>query len=234
MASKREILQHLENRQYPIPDNPWQHYQERHGTIMLHWKIDAEALRDEIPAGLELDLYEGQAYVSIVAFTVCRLSPRLFPPLPFISNFNEINLRTYVIKDGKPGIYFLSIEAGKWLPAILARLFMGLPYRKSVIHRAPGFYSGNGINGSLELRHVSGGKIENKSGLDYFLTERHCLYEEEKGRLFRIDIHHKPWEFYKASVWIKSLSYKYCKGAPNVIHFSPKIRVLLWNKVFLD
>lgn len=234
MASKNNILKSKRHRQYAIPDRPWQHYQEWHNNIMLHWKIDAQLIQDEIPEGLELDLHQGYAYVSIIAFTVCRLSPRFFPVLPFISNFDEINLRTYVVRDGKPGIYFLSIEASKLIPAILARCLMGLPYKKSKIKRSDNCYLGRGKRELLEVIYQPLSKNFEEDKLDFWLTERHCLYGLEKGRLFRIDIHHRPWKLYNMGVWVKILNYKYCKDIPILTHYSPKIKVLLWSRIFLD
>ncbi|HYD91651.1 MAG TPA: DUF2071 domain-containing protein, partial [Flavobacterium sp.] len=127
-------------------------------------------IKQHIPPGLAIDSYGGSAYVSLIAFTVCNLSPRLLPPLPFISNFHEVNLRTYVIRDGKPGIYFLSIEAEKLIPALLARFIMGLPYRKSLIKRKENYYFAKGNNTEMEVSYKKGRPCKNDP-LDYWLTE---------------------------------------------------------------
>lgn len=232
MASKQNILEVVHHRQYPLPAGQWQHYQEWHGNIMFHWKINAQILNKYIPPGLTIDNYGGSAYVSLIAFTVCKLSPRLLPPLPVISNFHEVNLRTYVIRDGKPGIYFLSIEAEKLLPALLARFIMGLPYRKSLIKRKENYYLVKGKQTEMEISYKAGDPYE-KDQLDYWLTERHCLFEEQSGKLFRLDIHHKPWKLQHVTLNIKKLNYPYCDGAPIRAHYSEKIQVLLWGKEFV-
>ncbi|HYD92614.1 MAG TPA: DUF2071 domain-containing protein [Flavobacterium sp.] len=232
MASKRDILNVTHHRQYPLPAGAWQHYQEWHGSIMLHWKTDTDVLSKHIPDGLVLDNYNGSAYVSLVAFSVCKLRPRLLPPLPLLSNFHEVNLRTYVIRDRKPGIYFLSLEAQKLFPALFARLMTGLPYKKSVIKRDGNHYLAQGMETALEVSYTKKGLLD-KDDLDYWLTERHCLYEKQANELYRLDIHHKPWKLEHVDLDIKKLHYPYCEGEPIRTHYSDKIRVLLWGKEFL-
>src|SRR5690606_29458642 len=110
--SIKDILKQTDHRSTEIPQTPYSFYQEWNRALFFHWKVDAESLLPFIPEGLEIDLFNNAAYISLVAFTMEEIRPKGFPALSFISNFNEINLRTYVIKDGKPGVYFLNIEAG--------------------------------------------------------------------------------------------------------------------------
>lgn len=235
MRKYKSILQQVQYRQYPLPDEPWLHYQEWYNNIMLHWKIDKDTINQYIPQGIELDLFEGDAYVSIIAFSVKKLRPRFLPPFPYLSNFHEVNLRTYVIRDGKPGIYFLSIEAEKLLPALFARFFIGLPYKKSLLKRESNYYFAQSNAGTqLELSYSSGELIIEKSELDLWLTERYCLYEQTKGKLFRIDIHHKPWILSDPLINIQKLQYPFCQGNPVYVHYSHKIEVLFWKRIFLD
>jgi uncharacterized protein YqjF (DUF2071 family) len=233
MESYQNILNTNKNRQYPLPDSSWQHYQEWHGNIMLHWKVDAEQLRKCIPAGLELDLFEGDAYVSVIAFSVRKLHPRGIPPLPGLSSFHETNLRTYVVRDGKPGIFFLNIDASRSLPVSLARMLTKLPYRKAQIDRVGHLYNLKGKGSRLNIRYVPKEIISRKSALDKWLTERHCLYELDGKRLFRIDIHHKPWKLRSMLYVINDVEYAYCEGLPVLVHYAHKIRVLLWSKKYL-
>jgi uncharacterized protein YqjF (DUF2071 family) len=111
MDKTESILQSTSHRQYPLPEKPWKQYQEWHRNLMLHWKIESSLIKGLLPDGLKLDNYEDGAWISIIAFTVKKLHPRFFPPMSFFSDFHEVNLRTYVIRDGIPGIYFFSIEA---------------------------------------------------------------------------------------------------------------------------
>ena len=92
------------------------------------------------------DSFDGKYWVSIVAFTMEKIRPAYLPPFSPISNFDEINVRTYVIQDGKPGVYFINIEAGKYLSAFLSRMLSSLPYEKSQITRGDNFYRSNNSN----------------------------------------------------------------------------------------
>lgn len=231
--SIKSILSFTNHRQYPVPQRPWQHYQEWHGNLMLHWEADADKLIQLIPDGLTLDVFEGKAYVSLIAFTVENMRPRFFFPIPYLSDFHEVNLRTYVIRNGKPGIYFLKIDAGKLLPAMLARNILGLPYRKATMKRKGRRYVVKGKDTSLSLRYFIGPKLQEYAGLDYWLTERHCLYENRAGGLIRIDIHHKPWKLQKAEIQFEAISYTFCDGQPVKMHYCRKQKVVVWNRVVL-
>lgn len=231
MDNDREILKETAHRKYPVPKGSWQHYQEWHGNIMLHWEIPFEMIQSFIPEGLELDIFKGEAWVSIIAFSVKNIRTKRIPPVSFLSDFHEVNLRTYVIKNGKPGIYFLSIEAQKWLPAFMARTFINLPYQKSHIFRKQNNYLNVNDNGRyLDMNYIEGDIIQPKTSLDMWLTERHCLYEQHKNKLFRIDIHHKEWNLCQVQVSINHINYPLCNETPNLVHFSPKISVLVWDR----
>lgn len=135
MTNVNDILAYTANRQYPLPEKKWKYYQEWHNTLFFHWKVPKNLIENYIPDGLELDLHNDIAWISLVAFEVKNMTLRNVPPLPYISNFHEINIRTYVIKDGIPGIYLFSIETDKFIEVLLTRIFIGLPYKKSKINR---------------------------------------------------------------------------------------------------
>lgn len=98
MENPDEILANISHRQYPLPNKPWKHYLEWLGNIILHWQVPVEELSNMIPKGLELDLFQGQVRVSFIAFSICNIRTENIPPVSFLSDFHEINLRTYVIK----------------------------------------------------------------------------------------------------------------------------------------
>lgn len=123
-----------------MPAEPWKYYQEWSNAVFLHWEVDLPELRKFVPAALEIDLFEGKPWVSLVAFTMERIRPKYLPPVSFISDFDEINIRTYVKKDDKPGVYFLSIEGGTFVSCRLAKALSELPYRHSRIKRQGNLY----------------------------------------------------------------------------------------------
>src|SRR5687767_5867127 len=103
-------------------------YMEWHHLLFAHWAVPPEMIRPLIPAKLELDLWEGQAWVGVVPFEMRWVHPRWLPSVPWLSFFPELNVRTYVTIDGKPGIWFFSLEATNPIAVSLARRFFYLPY----------------------------------------------------------------------------------------------------------
>src|SRR5687768_14912863 len=108
----QEILNHTEHRPWGIPKDKWKYYQEWNHAVFLHWQVDVNELKKFVPEGLEIDLYDGKPWVSLVAFDMENIRSRNLPSFSPISNFHEINIRTYVKKENKTGVYFLSIEGG--------------------------------------------------------------------------------------------------------------------------
>ena len=122
------IVTQTAHRPWPLPSSPWLMTQSWHNLLFAHWPVDAETLRTKIPPGLPLDLFDGQAWIGIVPFRMTNVAPRFIPALPLLSEFAELNVRTYVTLGGKPGVYFFSLDAAN-LPAIwAARRFYHLPY----------------------------------------------------------------------------------------------------------
>ncbi|MEZ0128635.1 YqjF family protein [Flavobacterium sp. LBUM151] len=236
MDKIKHILSQTSNRQYPLPEKKWSYFQEWHQTVFLHWEVPVYFLEEYIPKGIELDTYRNMAWISLVAFEVKNMRLRNLPPFPFISDFQEINLRTYVIKDDKPGIYMFSIETNKLAEVLLTRLFIGLPYQKSKIKRtAKRILSTNKIQ--KQRLDVTIGKIKplkEKSTLDYWLTERHALYENCADKICRFDIHHKEWDLKELNVTVNDISYNAGKydisTFPDKVQYAEKIDVLLWSK----
>ena len=169
--------------------------------LFLHWAVRPERLSSLLPSGLTLDLFEGQALVGIVPFRMEGVKPRWSPEL-LAFNFLETNLRTYVIRDGEPGVYFFSLEAASRIAVWVARLGWSLPY----------FYAEMSLTGPDQRRiyktqrpHSSEPdlNVEYRIGeplpapepasLDFFLLERYLLFTERRGLLWRGQVHHTPY-----------------------------------------
>ncbi len=135
MAVISEIRTDILHRPFELPGGPWKYYQEWNDALFLHWVIPADILRKCVPEEFNIDTFEGACYVSLVAFTMQKIRPKNLPSISFISDFAEINLRTYVNNDNKRGVYFLNIEAAKTLSVFIARALSGLPYEKAHIIR---------------------------------------------------------------------------------------------------
>lgn len=235
----KHILDDTSKRTYPLPDRNWSYYQQWHDTTFLHWRIPAEKIQELLPPGLKTDIFEDNAWVSLVAFEVKKMCVHYLPPFPYISNFKEINVRTYVIRDGIRGIYMFSIETDKLIEVLLTRTFIGLPYLKSNIEKNNNsFFSSNRTHKFfLDISFQPAGLPVGKSKLDIWLTERHALYNYKHGKLYRHDIHHKEWNLKEAVISVWDLEYNFENLSltvnPEKIHFSKKIEVLLWNRIIV-
>lgn len=220
-----------------MPGKPWKYYQEWHDTLFFHWVFPEDVIAPLIPKDLALDTFEGNVYVSLVAFTVKRTRMRFLPSVKPLSEFNEVNLRTYVIKDGVPGIYFLSIESDRLAPMLLSRTFLGFSYKKADIIRKLNEF----VLTNAKERHFLFTKflpleyIQNRTGLDRWLTERYCVYQKRRKQLYRIVIHHCPWPL--KNMKMKKLVIHYQKGALRLSnrktedkHFSTLQQVLIWGR----
>src|SRR5688572_16510928 len=194
-----EIINTTAHRPWDLPRGSWRYYQEWNNALFLHWRVPAHDLIKVIPKDLSLDTFNGESWVSLVAFTMERIRPRHLPSISAISDFHEVNIRTYVIKDGKSGVYFLSIEAEKYISCLIAKLLSGLPYAKSRIHfqakSVTRNYSSTSTNNDfkLDVNFSVGESVADKSDLHTWLTERYCLYIDQDQNVFRYQTHHMPW-----------------------------------------
>ena len=237
MSEYQYILEDTSNRLYALPKKPWKYFQQWNDVLMLHWSVPASLIENLLPDGVELDTFNGQAWISLAAFTVSGVRGRYIFPLPYFSSFEEINLRTYVIADFKPGIYLLSVETNKSLVALLTRIFTGIPYVKSTILRIDDrlYAKLPAKKQSLNLRFCDNVKPLRKDVLDYWLTERHCLYQNVGRTLYRFDIHHNEWEM--KNIKLKIAHINYCAGGfntsgipPERLHYCKKLEVLFWSR----
>ena len=213
--------------------------------LFAHWVVDTSALRGLIPAGLELDLFEGRCYVGAVPFLMEGVTPRLVPPLPGLHAFPELNLRTYVTAQGKPGVWFFSLDAGQKLAVRTARRFFHLPYfdAKFEIDLAGGQVSYSAVRthrGAADAKFratysPTGPVYESIAGtLDAWLTDRYCLYAADAaGKLYRGEIDHPPWPLQKAEAVIHTNTLGDWLGIqmnqePAALHFAKSLDVHAW------
>jgi len=239
-AQLKAFYQTVSHRKWPLPVKRWSYYQEWNKTLFLHWKVPADILQQFLPAGLTLDTFENEAWISVVAFTMEKIRPKNLPAFSPISNFHEINIRTYVNQDNKPGVYFLNIEAQKQLSALISKMLSGLPYEKAKMKRIHQkelqTYSSNQQKKGFEFAanyQVSNNPVS-KTELDLWLTERYCLYLDNGKKNYVYEIHHLPWELQE--VQVSDLHTNYQLGSidlnrePDLIHYSPGVKVIAWKK----
>lgn len=231
-----EILKIKNHRPWELPNESWSFYQEWNNAIFLHFKVELEELKQYIPKELEIDLFEKKPWVSVVAFTMEKIRPKNIPAFSPISNFHEINIRTYVKMNNKTGVYFLSIEGGTKLSCKIAKFISDLPYRYSLIERTSKLYSSSNLIFKDELcfKFEIGKQIKHKSKLDNWLTERYALFQETDNYINEYEIHHLPWLI--NNVEVKSLKCNYPRfknllnNKPDKMQYSKGVKVIAWEK----
>jgi uncharacterized protein YqjF (DUF2071 family) len=213
--------------------------------LFAHWPVDAAAIRRLIPQGLELDLFEGSAFVGAVPFRMEGVTARGVPSIPRLHSFPELNLRTYVTAGGKPGVWFFSLDAGQKVAVRVARRFFHLPYFDAKFNLASNGecieYSAvrthHGAPGAaFAAKYYPIGEVYRSSPgtLERWLTARYCLYAvNPAGRLYRGEIDHEPWPLQHAvaEVQVNTLGEWLgieMKGQPETLHFAKSLDVHAW------
>lgn len=236
MSTIKEILSTTDHRPWPIPTRNWKYYQEWNDAVFLHWQVDLPALQGLVPPDLEIDLFEGKPWISTVAFTMDKIRPRYLLSFSPISNFHEINIRTYVKKGNKSGVYFLSIEGGTRISCEVARVLSELPYRYSKINRTKNlYYSENEFfRDRMKIRYETGQSIKEKSELDLWLTERYALFQDTESAINEFEIHHLEWPIYNIDIIELDIDYprfnEFMGRKPHRIHYSTGVKVIAWDK----
>lgn len=180
--------------------------------LFLHWPVPAADLRDLVPRGLEIDTFEGEAWVGLVPFVVTGARPVLLPPVPGVSNFEEVNVRTYVHHGGRdPGVWFFSLDAASRIAVAAARGLFKLGYRHAEMsadtngdsvrfrsrRRAPG-----PLPATCSVRYEPRGPVSTAvpGTREHFLIERYVLYAADGPRLYQARVHHEPYRVQAAAV----------------------------------
>jgi uncharacterized protein YqjF (DUF2071 family) len=215
--------------------------QSWHDLLFMHWPVAPVAIRPLVPERLELDLWDQQAWVAVVPFWMSGIRMRAAPAIPGLSCFPELNVRTYVKCEGKPGVYFFSLDAAS-LPAVkAARTWYHLPYfharMSSAIEGDAVSYSSRRMRGGAVFRGsyepTTPVELRPKGTIENWLTERYCLYAEFQEEMYIGEIHHAPWPLQDASAEIEVNTMAVANGitlpdtAP-LLHFARKIDVVIW------
>ncbi len=234
--SIQEILNTTKHRFGEIPADGWKFYQEWNNAIFLHYEVDLNELKKFVPKELEIDLFDGKPWISIVAFTMEKIRYKYLPSFPPISDFDEINIRTYIKSNNKTGVYFLSIEGGKKLSCKVAKGISELPYRFSEIIRTDRKYlsSNSEFNDKLDIEFRIGRELAKKTALDKWLTERYALFQDTDDSINEFEIHHLEWQINELDLERLEINYPRFKrminNQPNKVHYSAGVKVIAWGK----
>lgn len=246
-----KILDDISHRPFPLYSKNWIMRQAWRNLVFLHWPIPKGILRKFIPTPLQIDTFNGYAWLGIVAFVMDGIYPRNIPFCSLIHKFPEVNLRTYVQYRGKPGVFFLSLDVDNWASNIIAKRWFKLPYYPAqvtyeqndrVIHCESIRKSNNTqirFKGRLRPSH----KIfhARSETLDFWLTERYCLYSIDTNKnVYCGEIHHRSWPLQKVDIEVEvntltsHLNIDLSNKKP-ITHFSTGVDSLIWNirKVYM-
>jgi hypothetical protein len=215
--------------------------------LFAHWAVAPEVMRGRrlIPAKLELDTFQGHAWIGIVPFTMSGVRMRGTPALPWFSTFSELNVRTYVTAGEKPGVWFFSLDAANVVAVEIARRWFHLPYfharmNSRATSQGTEYFSRRddrrGGSEALQATYSAAGPCfaAVPGTLEYFLTERYCLYAQRRGgELLRGEIHHAPWKLQGAcaSFDVNTMTEKLgipILGPPATLHFSKLQEMVAW------
>jgi uncharacterized protein len=214
----------------------WVMVQRWHNLLFAHWRCAIAELRPLIPEPLQIDTCDGSAWIGVIPFYMSGVRMRGAPPLPTASKFEELNVRTYVTLDGRPGVWFFSLDAASSLAVIGARIGVALPYFRASMQMARSGeeiayrserWAFNGKRAAFVARYRPEGEpfTPAPNTIDHFLTERYCLYSSAGKRIWRGDIVHPSWNLYRAKATIDRNSMIAAAGirplgAAPLLHFS--------------
>jgi len=255
MTAWNALLKEHAHRPWPLAARPWVMTMTWADLLFAHWTVPVEKLRERVPPVLELDTFDGRAYLGVVPFRMEAVGPRglgwLPSRLPSPRAFPELNVRTYVRAGGKPGVFFFSLDATSRLAVWGARTFFDLPYVNAEIRVVR---EGDTFRYESHRRDPRGGEgafagtyrpegapyLAEPGSLEHWLTERYCLYAvdslsaaDPRGRLRRGEVHHVQWPLRRASAEIEVNTVAEAQGFELVgpaehLHFVDRIDVLAW------
>lgn len=233
-----------EHRPWALPSGRWIMSQVWHDLLFAHWPIAPEVLRRLMPNGLELDTFEGHAWVGVVPFHMSGIALRGLPSAPVASRFAELNVRTYVVKDNKPGVFFFCLDAASPIAVATARVWYHLPYFNARMSVKIGPHS---IEYKSQRTHRGANPAQFEAtygplaaicptqpgSLEHWLTERYALYAVHRERVYRGEIHHRPWPLQPAQADIRCNTMAQAHGitlpsTPPLLHYSRRLEVVAW------
>ncbi|MFC4619557.1 YqjF family protein [Camelliibacillus cellulosilyticus] len=240
------LLDETEHRPFPLPSKRYIMRQTWRNLLFLHWPIPFEKLRPHIPSSLQIDTFNGTAWIGIILFVLEGIYPRGISFISLTPKFPEINVRTYVKRDGKPGIYFMSIDVENWASLKIAKRWYRLPYHSAQIsfrkegrifhcHSIRKGIGNNSISFEGKYAPVSEVYLSKKGTLDHWLTERYCLFSSKnKVGIYCGEIHHQPWPLQKAEIEVVKntlftpFHFDLSEVRP-IAYFSTGVDSLMWN-----
>ena len=220
-------------------------YQKWRELLFLHWEVPADLLEKQLPPGLSLDTFEGRAYVGLVPFTMRGIRPAWAPAVPWLSNFHETNVRTYVHAEGEdPGVWFHSLDAANPVAVWLAKTLWKLPYHLATMRLTVEDDGVRRYSTEREEKPSVGARVSWKpegeaqpaapGTLAQFLCERYFLYAWNGKKLLRGQVHHTPYPLQRARLIHHESTLVHeagvpVSGTPPLVHYSSGVDVEIFR-----
>ncbi len=235
-----------DHRSWPVPPRKWSMRMNWHDLLFMHWPVPVESIRRLVPTELDVDTFEGTAWIGVVPFWMSGVAPRGFPNVPGLSKFPEVNVRTYVKHRGeKPGVWFMSLDADQWIAVRAARKFFHLPYTDAKIqctvdgqlvnYQSKRIHRGQ-PEAELDVTYEPDGErfVSQRDSIEHWLTARYCMYSQSGKRIHCGEIMHPPWELHTAKCEIRRNTMVDWLGItlpddPPMLHYSRRTDVVVWS-----
>lgn len=240
-----------DHRPWPLPASPWRWRQAWLDLAFIHYRVPEELLKPKLPEELTLQEFDGSAWLGVVPFRMSGVSPRRVPDVPFLHTFPELNVRTYVEREGRAGVWFFSLDATSWPLVLGGRYVYGLPYHRAVMRhewrdgwchfrsRRRGWAGQGGKRAVFEASYRPVGDVfhARPGSFEHWAAERYCLYAHSPRRgLERVEVHHPPWPLQAAEVRLHTCELPAAAGLPVpqrggelVCHFSTGVSTVSYE-----
>lgn len=249
------VIDEIAHRPFPLPSRPWTMKQNWNDLLFAHWPVAPEVVAPLLPVGLDIDAFDGYAWLGVVPFWMDGIRHRIpgtadrTVAIPLVESFPELNLRTYVRSrlTGRAGVFFFSLDAANPLAVAGARTIFHLPYyyasmdRKTASDGTVGYKSRRlftqhdaSFKATYRGLGTTGVPIPSQSGsLEHFLTERYCLFTAYRDHVLVGNIHHRPWPLEPAEAEIRTNRVAVPHGlvlpaSRPILHFSRTLEVYIW------
>lgn len=227
------------------PGRPCLQYQTWRRLLFAHWPVPGAALRPHVPPELELQEFEGSAWLGAIPFRITGMRRRGLPAIPGLQSMNELNLRTYVTLRGVPGVWFFSLDATNPFAVAGARLWYALPYFSARMSLRP---DGDEIvvdharthrraaAARFSARYAATGPVTPavRGSLTHFVTERYRLFaRDRRGVIWKAEIHHRPWPLQPARADLDAQPLAATLGitlpsTPPHLAYSERLDTMIW------
>ena len=231
VARQQRLVDDVTGRPWPLPGGPWLEAQTRRHVLLAFWPAELDELARLLPPEVAVDMHDGRAWAGIGAYRVTGLRLRGLPPLPGLSSFPQVEVAACVTAGDRPGLWLASLEVPNGRLVEAAKRVHRLPAYRATVRAAPRSYDAVRDGLAFHARYAPRGpsRIPEPGSLEHFLTERFALYTADGGRLYRAELHYRPWRLQDAEVTVEAatLAPLTLEGEPTAL-YAEQQDVLVW------